>query len=87
MSNNYKYIVFNLLCIYNCFIFSGIIVLIDILIRIWEMILCLFLAAKAGVQSVILSSSSAVLSCQIDVPYVSKPLTMRNLRACFKVNF
>jgi hypothetical protein len=56
MSNNYKYIVFNLLYIYNCFIFSGIIVLKDILIRIWEIILCLVLVAKAGVQSVILSS-------------------------------
>jgi hypothetical protein len=87
MSNNYKYIVFNLLYIYNCFIFSGIIVLKDILIRIWEIILCLVLVAKADVQSVILSSWSAVLSCQIDVPYVCKPLAMRNLLACFKVNF
>ena len=29
----------------------------------------------------------AVLSCQIDVPYVYKPLAMMNFRECFKVNF
>jgi hypothetical protein len=39
------------------------------------------------VPSVILSSWSAVLSGQIDVPYVYKPLAMMNFRECFKVNF
>jgi hypothetical protein len=51
------------------------------------MILCLFLVAKARIPSVILSSWSAVLSGQIDVPYVYKPLAMMNFRECFKMNF
>jgi hypothetical protein len=40
------------------------------IISYWKMILCLFLVAKARVPSVILSSWCAVLSGQIDVPYV-----------------
>ena len=54
MSNNYKYG-----HVYNCFIFSAIIVfivLIDIFKLYWKMIFCLFPVAKAGVPSVILSS-------------------------------
>jgi hypothetical protein len=57
------------------------------IISYWKMILCLFLVAKACVPSVILSSWSVVLSGQIDVPYVYKPLAMMNFRECFKVNF
>jgi hypothetical protein len=57
------------------------------IISYWKMILCLFLVAKARIPSVILSSWSAVLSGQIDVPYVYKPLAMMNFRECFKMNF
>jgi hypothetical protein len=53
------------------------------IISYWKMILCLFLVAKARVPSVILSSWSAVLSGQIDVPYVYKPLAIMNFRECF----
>ena len=42
----------------------------DIIISYRKMILCLFPVAKARIPSGILSSWSAVLSCQIDVPYV-----------------
>ena len=49
------------------------------IISYWNMILCLFLVAKAHVPSVILSSWSAVLSGQIDVHYVYKPLAMMNV--------
>jgi hypothetical protein len=59
----------------------------DIIISYRKMIFCLFLVAKARVPSGILSSWSVVLSCQIDVPYVYKPLAMMNFRECFKVNF
>jgi hypothetical protein len=45
MSNNYEYIVFNLL--YNCFVFSAIIVFNGHIISYWKMILCLFLVTKA----------------------------------------
>jgi hypothetical protein len=48
---------------------------------------CLFLVAKARIPCVILSSRSAVLSDQIDIPFVYKPLAMINFRECFKVNF
>jgi hypothetical protein len=57
------------------------------IILYWKMILCLFLVANARVPRVILSSWSAILSGQIDVPYVYKPLAMMNFRECFKVNF
>ena len=57
------------------------------IISYWQMILCLFLVAISRVPSVILSSWSAVLSGQIDVPYVYRPLAMMHFRKCFKVNF
>ena len=57
------------------------------IISYWKMILCLFLVAKARVPSVILSSWSAVLSGQIDVPYVYKPLTIMNFRECLNKCF
>ena len=53
------------------------------IISYWKMILCLFLVANARVPSVILSNWSAVLSGQIDVPYVYKPLAIMNFRECF----
>ena len=59
----------------------------DISYRIEKWYSCLFQVAKASVPSVILSSWSAVLSGQIDVPYVYKPLAMMNFHECFKVNF
>jgi hypothetical protein len=57
------------------------------IISYWKIILCLFLVAKARIPCVILSSRSAVLSDQIDIPFVYKPLAMINFRECFKVNF
>lgn len=68
--------------VYNCFIFIVIIVFKSY----WEMLFCLFLVAKASVPSIILTNWYAVLSCQIDVPYVYKPLAVWNLRECFKVS-
>jgi hypothetical protein len=53
-----------------------------LILDIWPIWL---LVAKAHVPSVILSSWSAVLSGQIDIPYVYKPLAMMNFRECFKV--